>query len=270
MRSSSRIGGKFAAGDALREVGGDVGEDVDADEIGEAKGSGAGPAEGGAGERVHFFDGEALLEHEVGGVEHDGDADAVGDEVGRVVREDDLLAEDAIGEGGKGGDDGGIGVGGGNDFEQAHVARRIEEVRAEEAVSGLDGQCRGDVRYGQAGGVGGEERVRGEMREDAGEQRGFDFEIFGDSFNDPVAPGEFGQVVVEVAGSDERGERGLKEGGGLGFGESVEGRAAAAPRCLWREIEEEHGDSGVGEMRGDAGAHGSCAEDGGAADEDAP
>ena len=99
-------------GYALRKVGGDVGEDVDADQIGEAKGSGAGPADGGAGERVDFFDGEALLEHEVGGVEHDGDADAVGDEVGRVVGEDDLLAEEAVGEGGEGGDGGGIGVGG--------------------------------------------------------------------------------------------------------------------------------------------------------------
>ncbi len=79
-------------------------EDVDADEIGEAKGSGARPADGGAGERVDFFDRESLLEHQVGGVEHDRDADAVGDEVGRVVRKDDLLAEDAIGEGGKGGD----------------------------------------------------------------------------------------------------------------------------------------------------------------------
>ena len=89
---------------ALREVGGDVREDVDADQVGEAEGSGARPAEGGAGERVNFFDGEALLEHQVGGGKHDGDADAVGDEVGRVVGEDDLLAEDAIGEGGKGGD----------------------------------------------------------------------------------------------------------------------------------------------------------------------
>ena len=43
-------------------------------------------------------------QHQVRGVEHDGDADAVGDEVGRVVREDDLLAEHAIGKGRKGGD----------------------------------------------------------------------------------------------------------------------------------------------------------------------
>ena len=92
------------------EVGGDVGEDVDADEVGEAEGSGARPADGGAGERIDFFDRESLLKHEVGGAEHDCDADAVGDEVGRVVRKDDLLAEDAIGKRGKGGDGCGIGV----------------------------------------------------------------------------------------------------------------------------------------------------------------
>ena len=45
------------------------------------------------GERVGLFDGEALLEHERRGREHDGDADAVGDEVGRVVGEHHLLAE---------------------------------------------------------------------------------------------------------------------------------------------------------------------------------
>ena len=87
-----------------------MGQDVDADHVGEAKGSGARPADGGAGERVDLFDGQSLLEHQVGGVEHDRDADAVGDEVGRVVGEDDLLAEDAVGECGKGGDDGGIGL----------------------------------------------------------------------------------------------------------------------------------------------------------------
>ena len=96
--------GKLAASDALREVGGDVGKDVDADEIGEAKGSGARPADGRAGERVDFLDGEPLLEHQVGGVEHDRDADAIGDEVGRVVRKDDLLAENAIGKCGESGD----------------------------------------------------------------------------------------------------------------------------------------------------------------------
>ena len=183
-------GGKSTACDTLRKVGGDVGEDVDADEIGEAEGAGARPADGGAGQRVDLFDGESLLEHQVGGVEHDRDADAVGDEVGRVVREDDLLAEEAISESGESGDDGGIGFGCGDDFQQTHVARRIEEVRAEEAAAN-GGNRGGDAGDGQAGSVGGEEGVRSEMRKHAGEERGFDFEIFGDGFDDPIAARRF-------------------------------------------------------------------------------
>ena len=80
-----------------------MGKDVDADQIGEAEGSGARPADGRTSERVDLLDGEPLLEHKIGGVEHNRDADAIGDEVGRVVREDDLLAEDEIGKGGESG-----------------------------------------------------------------------------------------------------------------------------------------------------------------------
>ena len=44
----------------------------------------------------------------------------------------DGLAQSSIAELGNSGNIGRIGIGGGNDLEQAHVARRIEEVRAEE------------------------------------------------------------------------------------------------------------------------------------------
>ena len=188
------------------KVGCDVGEDVNADEIGEAKGPGARPSDGGTSECIDFFNCEALFEHQVRGVEHDGDADAIGDEIVRVVREDDLLAEKAVGEGRECGEDGGIGVGSGDDLKQAHVARGIKEVRAKEFFLDLDRQYGGNLRYGQAGGVGGKQRVRGEMRHDAREQRRFDFKIFGDGFNDPVAFREAGQIFVEVAGGDEANE----------------------------------------------------------------
>ena len=52
------------------EVFGYVGEDVDADHVGEAEGAGLGPAEGGAGEGVDLFDGQALRHHEADGVHH--------------------------------------------------------------------------------------------------------------------------------------------------------------------------------------------------------
>jgi hypothetical protein len=143
-----------------------VGENVDAHHVGEAEGAGARPAERLAGERIHLFDGQALLQHQRGCREHDRDADAVGDEVGGVVGKDDLLAEVAVGEGGKGGHDGGIGFGGGDDFEQAHVARRIEEMRSEEAVA-MPGESGGDLLDRQAGGVGGEQGLGGQMRHNA-------------------------------------------------------------------------------------------------------
>ncbi len=80
------------------EVVGDVREDVDADEVAETEGAGFGPAERGAGEGVDLFDGEVLRLHEADGVAHGEGADAVGDEVGGVVRVDDGLAEALVAE----------------------------------------------------------------------------------------------------------------------------------------------------------------------------
>ena len=90
---------------ALGEVGGYVGQDIDAHHVGQAERAGAGPPDGRPGQRVGLFDGEALVQHQRRGGEGDGDTDPVGDEVGRVVGEDDLLAELAVGEGGKRGHD---------------------------------------------------------------------------------------------------------------------------------------------------------------------
>ena len=220
-----------------------MGEDVDADQVGEAEGSGARPADGGAGERVDFFDGEALLEHQVGGVEHDGDADAVGDEVGRVVGEDDLLAEEAVGEGGEGGEQRGIGFGGGDEFKQAHVARRIEEVGAEEAGLRMAGNAAAICAMGRPEVLVVRSACGAEMRQDAGEQRGLDGEILGDGFDDPVALGELGQIVVEVAGSDEAASEGSKKAAGLDLARASRAatseRAARALPRLWRKVEQE-------------------------------
>jgi len=91
-----------------------------------------------------------------------------------VVRVHHLLAQDAVGEGGERGYGGGIGICGGNDLEQPHVARRIEEVRAEKPLALRVAEARGDLRNGQAGGVGGEQGVGREVRRHAGQQRGLD------------------------------------------------------------------------------------------------
>ncbi len=82
-----------------------------------------------------------------------------------------------------------VGLRGGDDFKQPHVARRIEEMRAEEAVA-VAGEGLRDAADGQAGGVGRQQRLGRQVRQDARQQRGFDFEILGDGFDDPVAVGQ--------------------------------------------------------------------------------
>ena len=151
-----------------------MGKDVDANEVAEAEGAGAGPAEGGAGEGVDLFDGEVLGHHEADGVAHGEGADAVGDEVGCVEGLDDGFAEALIAEVGDGGDVFRAGERGGDDLEQAHVARGVEEVGAEEVRFGFVGERGGDLVDGEAAGVGGQDGAGGAVLLDAGEEGAFD------------------------------------------------------------------------------------------------
>ncbi len=59
--------GKAALRHALGKVRGHMGQNVDAHQVGQPEGSGARPADRRAGQRVHFFDGQPLLQHQVRG-----------------------------------------------------------------------------------------------------------------------------------------------------------------------------------------------------------
>jgi hypothetical protein len=125
-----------------------------------------------------------------------------------------------------------------------------------------------DARDGQARSVGRQNGVSAEVRQNACEQRGLDFEILGDGFDHPITLGNPGQVVVEGAGHDQTAKRCLKECGRLRFRKrfkSGDGGRALRGLILWRKVKQERRDSGVGQMRGDARAHGSCAQHRGAA-----
>ncbi len=132
-----------------------------------------------------------------------------------------------------------------------------------------------DFVDGQAGGVGGGDGAGLAMPEDFFEEGALDVEVLGDDFDDPVAGCDQGHVVVEVAEGDEAGGFGREEGGGLGFFQAVEGGedefVARGGLRVWccagrDDVEKDDGDAGVGDVGGDAGAHGSGAEDGDFAD----
>ena len=121
------------------------------------------PAERGACQRIDLFDRKALLLHQTDRVAHRERADAVGDEVWRVVRVDDGLAEAQVAEVLDRCHVGWIGVGCRDDFEQAHVAGWIEEVCAEPMAAQLHRHVLDDLVDRQAAGVAGDDRVGAAM-----------------------------------------------------------------------------------------------------------
>ena len=111
-----------------------VRQHVESHHIGEPESAGARPPDRGPGERVHLLDGEVLLLHQPDRLQHDEDADPVGDEVGRVAGEDHFLAEPLIARNARRPRSAaGSAVRRGDDLHQPHVTRRIEEVGAEPA-----------------------------------------------------------------------------------------------------------------------------------------
>jgi hypothetical protein len=62
-----------------------------------------------------------------------------------------------VAEVGDGFDQLGVGVGRGNQLQQAHVARRIEEVGAKPRPTEVFGESFGDFCYGKSAGVGGDD-----------------------------------------------------------------------------------------------------------------
>ena len=174
----------------LCHVADDVAEDVESDEVDGAEGGGAWPADGLSCQRVNFFDAQIHLLHEADDVEHGESADAIGDEVGRVLGEDDPFAELDIAEVDDGIDEGAIGFGSGNQFEQAHVARRIEEVGTEPGAAEVLGKSFSDFRYRQAAGIGSDDDAGLADCFDLLEEAALDFEVLDDRFDDPVDVGK--------------------------------------------------------------------------------
>jgi len=252
------------------DVGGgvadNVAEHVEADEVAQAEGAGLGPSDGGAGEGVDFFDAEVHLLHDAHDVEHGEGADTVGDEVGSVFRVHHTLAEVEVAEVGDLLHRGRIGVLCRNDFEQAHIARRIEEVGAEPGAAEVVGEAFGDRGDGQAAGVGGDDGAGLANGFDLAQKFALEVEVFDDSFDDPVDFGELLEVVFEVADGDQAVERRLHESGGFGldrsfFAGSGELVARGTVGVRGDDVEQVRGNTGVGQVRGDAGAHGARAQD---------
>ena len=232
----------------------------------------------GAGDGVDLVDLVVHLDHGVDGRRHAKGADAVADEIGRVLAEDDALAEAEATELGKEVHDLGLGLFAGDQLEQPHVAHRVEEVGDEEMLLEILRAPLGHARDRQPRGVGGDDAPRLPHFVDPGKDLLLDVEALDHDLDDPVALGEPIPVVLEVTDLDQRQESFRVERCGLRFLDALEprrGELVAESRVIFRQtllpvllgelgrydIEQQDGDSGVGEVGGNTGTHHTGAED---------
>ena len=250
----------------------DIDHGVQADDVRGAIGGALGPADLGAGEGI---DGIETKAEALGVVHHRQDredADPVGDEVGGVLGAHDALAQAGNQPGFQVVHGGGVGVAGGDQFDQRHVARRIEEMDAAEPAAGFGRQRFGQAVDRQAGGVGGDDGVGRNVRRDLAVEIVLPFHLFGDGFDDQVAFGQLLKMLL-VVGHVDVGDAALAgEGCRLQLLEAVDGLLddAVLVAFLGRQVEQHHRHIGVGEMGGDLGAHDAGTQHRDAADQEIP
>ena len=269
---------RFVVRNIFVDVADHVQEDVDADNIREAKRRRPRPAERGTGAGVHFLKRHAQFVHQADRIQHGKRSDAVADEIRSILGDDDALAELVVAEFGESFDHLGARRRSRNNFDELQVARRIEEMRARPVLLPFLGHPFRDAAHGQAGGIRGDDRAGLANLRDAREERALDFEIFGDDFDDPVRLGAKFQVIFEIAGDDaileapreKCGRPGLDGGGEARANNAVAdiGSCEGQPALLLlgrklrrRDVQQRAPDAGIGDVRGNPRAHGARAQD---------
>ena len=117
---------------------------------------------------------------------------------------------------------------------EVQVARRVEEVRAEEVRPKVFREPFGDGADGDAARVRRDYRAGPPVTLDLLEQLSFDVEVFDDGFDDEVAVFQLREVILEVADRDEARAPGREERGGPGLLRRFESGARDAVARLAR------------------------------------
>ena len=131
----------------------DVSKYVEAYEIEGAKGRSLWPADGGPRDLVDLFDRVDVVEHCANRMQRAESADAIRNKVRPILRHDDAFAEAFIEKAEHRTRNFWFGPFGANQFDEVHVARRIEEVHAEEVGAKIFRATFGEVLQRNATGV---------------------------------------------------------------------------------------------------------------------
>ena len=235
----------------------DMGKRIQADHVGGAKGGAARPADQRSGQRINRIKADAQAFGMMDGRQHRKHADAVGNEVRRVLGADHALAQRGDQKTFEVIEDFGIGAGAGNQLNQMHVPRRVEKMHAAETVPLFLGKGARQLVDRQARSVAGEDGVRAQVRRDLMVEIFLPVHAFGNSLDDDVAIAQQFEVLAVVRGFDQVGA--FLDGQRTGFeffqvGHGLQ-HVAVRDTLLGRQLEQDDRDVGIDEMRGNLGAH---------------
>jgi hypothetical protein len=130
--------------------------------------------------------GEPVGQHLVDGGHHGVGADAVADEVGGVLRDDDALAQHVGAEALDAREGRGVGLGAGHELEELHVPRRVEEVDDHEALAKRRAAAFEHGGDAQPGGVARHEGGRAREGLELREEGALDVDVLDDGLDDEV------------------------------------------------------------------------------------
>ena len=249
----------------------DVRHQVQADQIRQPEDAGLRQSHRLAAHRVCFLDAQPMLQRLVHGAVHEERADAIRDEARRILADHDPLAQARVAHGVERLGHRRPRLRSAHEFQQPHVARRIEEVRDREVgaerlalprdqrVERNRGGVRRDDAAGPAGGI-----------ETAVERR-LDRRILEHGLDDPIHFVQRLEIILHVAGRHQRhGFRAHERRGVLGAHARERARGERAPigGTGRNDVQQKDRNTRVGKLRGDSAPHGTRTDYSGAADLD--
>ena len=242
----------------------DMGEGVEADHVGGAERCAFRATDQRTGQRIDGVKADAQALGMVQRGQHREHADTVGDEVGRVLRPHHALAQRGNEEALQLIKNAGIGAVAGDQLDQVHVTRRVEEMDAAEAVALLLRKYRGQLVDRQARGVAGEDGVFAQVGRDLAVEVGLPVHAFRNRLDDDVAIGEPVEVLVVVGRFDQVGVVLQRQRARLQLfqvGHRLQ-HIAVGITLLRSQFKQQDGDMGIDQVRGNLRTHHAGAEHG--------
>ena len=237
--------------------------EIDADQIHQAEHAGRRESHGPAHDGVGLLHLQPHIEGQHHRRLYPVGADAVGDEARRVTAGEHRLAEHDIAKRSDVFGGSGTRFRPRHQFQQPHIARRIEEMGDDEIRFQILRHVAHQLGKRNGRGIGGYHRTRLPHGGELAVQRLLDIQLFDHRLDDPVAFAKARQIILDIARRDQPDCLRSHQRRWLHCLESRNGRfgdGIAIRFALFDDIEQLHRNSGIGDMGCNRGSHHSGAD----------